>query len=111
MHRKTAGNISAGHQPSQHRLVLGKMQSSPIDPQGISHAIVLKIGFFEVQQNAIGKADCANAKVANDCIFNDGAGGAKVRVGKCARCARDGCRHRNGAACGIGGQDIIGLRP
>ena len=83
MRRKTAGNISPGHQPSQHRLVLRKMQLSAIDPQGISHAIVLKIGFFEVQQNAIGKADCANAKVGDDCICNDSSGWTKIRIGKC----------------------------
>ena len=111
MRRKTTGNISPGHQPSQYRLVLRKMQLSAIDPQGIAHAIVLKIGFFEVQQNAIGKSDCANTKVGDDGIFNDGAGWAKVRIGKCARCARNGCSHRNRPACGIGGQDIVGRRP
>ena len=58
------------------------MQLATINAQRIADSIVFKIGFFKVQQHAIGKADGANAQIRNRLVGNDSSGGAEVCVSK-----------------------------
>ena len=107
MRFKAAGHISCRHQSGQDGIFLAKMQLATINAQRIVDSIVFKIGFFEVQQYAIGKADGANAQVCNCLVGNDSSGGAEVCVSKIRRRP---CHRRSdwrAPTDGISGHDFI----